>query len=94
MLYSRSGLSCSSVKCVATLGLAGAGILILPTWCFVLQKSPRMAGLLPLFWAVGMLPFVGPRTVAYPFEEVGQGCGLAWPVLKVGAQSRLVISTL
>jgi len=45
--------------CVATLGLAGAGILVLSKWCFVLLKSPRVASLLPLLWAVGVLPFVG-----------------------------------
>ena len=52
-------LSCSGLKCVATLGLAGAGILVLSKWCFVLLKSPRAAGLLPLLWAVGVLPFGG-----------------------------------
>ena len=39
-------LSRSSLKCVATLGLAGAGILVLSKWCYVL-----------LLWAVGVLPF-------------------------------------
>ena len=77
-------LSCSGLKCVATLGLAGAGILVLSKWCFVLLKSPRAAGLLPLPIALGC--WCAPVWGLYLAKEVGRGqtanltlpSGLAW----------------
>ena len=44
---------------MATLGLAGAGILVLSKWYSVAAEVTPVAGLLPLLWAVGVPPFVG-----------------------------------